>query len=81
MHGPFVGRTRAELLAILRDAQNELAEGGDNITSASVNGQQFSASGGPSVLQRIRMVTSALAQVDPDFIAPSGTINVRFGGC
>lgn len=81
MYGPYVGRTRAELLGILRDAQNELADGGDNITSASINGQQFSAGGGPSVLQRIRLVQAALAQVDPDFIAPSGTINVRFGGC
>ena len=80
LHGPFVGRTKVELQALLRDAQNELGEGGDNITSASINGQQFSAGGGPSVLQRIRLLTSALAQVDPDFIAPSNTINVRFGG-
>jgi hypothetical protein len=81
MRGPFVGRTRAELLALLRDAQDELGEGGDNITSASINGQQFSAGGGPSVLSRIRLITAALAQVDPDFIAPQSTINVRFGGC
>ena len=81
LHGPFVGKTKAELQALLVTAQNELSEGGDTITSASVNGQSFSTGGqGPSVLGRIRMITAALAQVDPDFIAPHQTMNVRFGG-
>lgn len=80
--GPFVGKTKPELIVLLNAAQAELAEGGDNITSASVNGQQFSAGGGPSVLSRIRIITAALAQVDANFTAPSPTINVTFGnGC
>lgn len=81
LHGPFVGKTKAELQALLATAQTELGEGGDSITSASVNGQSFSTGGnGPSVLGRIRMIRAALAQVDPDFIAPQSAINVRFGG-
>lgn len=65
---------------MLNAAQAELAEGGDKLSSASVNGQQFSQGGGPSVLARIKLITAALAQVDPEYTPPSPTINVRFGG-
>jgi hypothetical protein len=79
LSGPFIGKTKAELLTLLRAAQDELADGGATVTSASVNGQSFSKTQGPSVLSRIRLIQAALAQVDPDYLAPGHTINVRFG--
>ena len=79
--GPFVGKSAAELKILLREAQAELGEGGGSLIGASLNGQSIQKTAGPSVLSRIRLLTQALAQVDPDFIAPSATIRVRFGGC
>jgi hypothetical protein len=76
--GPFVGKTKSELETLLTAAQAELGDGGGTITGGSVNGQSFQKTAGPSVLTRIRLLQQALAQVDPDYVAPSGTINVRF---
>lgn len=77
--GPFAGKTKAELRALLTAAQQELIDGGGSLTGASVNGQSFQKTAGPTPLTRIRLIQSALAQVDPDFIAPSHTIAMRFG--
>ena len=77
--GPYVGKSKPELLALLREAQSRLAGGGGQLTGASVNGQSFQKTAGASVRSEIRELTAALAQVDPDFIAPSSTIAIRFG--
>jgi len=79
LSGPYVGKTKAEMHALLTAAQARLAGGGGQITGASVNGQSFQKTAGASVRTEIREITAALAQVDPDFIAPSSTIRVRFG--
>lgn len=80
--GPYVGKTRSELRTLLTTLQSQLSGGGQTLTGASINGQSLQFAQGPSVLTQIKLVQQALAQVDPDFIAPSGTINVRFtSGC
>jgi hypothetical protein len=79
LYGPFVGKTKSDLETLLTAAQAELGDGGGGtITGASVNGQSFQKTAGPSVLSRIRMIQSALAQVDPDYIAPTHAIATRF---
>jgi len=79
LSGPYVGKTKYELTVLLKAAQARLAGGGGQIIGGSVNGQSFQKTSGGSVRTEIRDITSALAQVDPDFIAPSATIRVRFG--
>lgn len=79
LFGPYIGKSKPELLVLLRDAQSRLSGGGGQLTGASVNGQSFQKNAGASVNSEIRAITAALAQVDPDFIAPSHTIAVRFG--
>ena len=79
LSGPYVGKTKFELEALLLAAQERLAGGGGQITGGSVNGQSFQRTAGGSVRTEIRELTSALAQVDPDYLAPSATIRVRFG--
>jgi hypothetical protein len=76
--GPFVGKTKAELLVMLEAQQAKLANGGGAVTGASVGGQSVSKTPGLSPVEMIRLITQALAQVDPDYIAPSGTIYGRF---
>jgi hypothetical protein len=78
LSGPYVGKSKAELKVLLAAAQARLAGGGGQITGASVNGQSFQKTAGASVRTEIRELTAALAQVDPDFIAPTSTIRVRF---
>lgn len=63
---------------MLRAAQESLASGGGVVMGASVGGQSFSKTAGLSVTERIRMITQALAQVDPDYLAPSSSVYVRF---
>jgi hypothetical protein len=79
--GPYIGKSKPELLVILRAAQDRLAGGGGQLIGASVNGQSFQKSGGATVRTEIREITAALAQVDPDYIAPSHTIAARFRSC
>lgn len=80
--GPFAGKTKAELQALLTDAQSQLAAGGASLTGASVNGQSLQLTPGPTVLSRIKLLQAALAQVDATFVPPSHTLAVRFGpGC
>lgn len=76
--GPFVGKTKAELLTLLTAAQAALANGGGQVTGASVGGQSFGKTPGLSATERIRMIVAALAQVDPDYLAPGHSISVRF---
>lgn len=64
---------------MLRTAQEALANGGGSLTGATVNGQSFQKTAGLSPMARIRLIQAALAQVDPDYIAPSQQMVVRFG--
>ena len=84
--GPFVGKTRAQLLVLLSAAQDSLANGGGQITGASIGGQSFGKTSGLSVTERIKLITAALAQVDPDYLPPGQTVYGQFtspdsGGC
>ena len=63
---------------MLTDAQALLASGGGVVTGASVGGQSYSKTAGISVTERIRMITQALAQVDPDYMGPGNPVYVRF---
>lgn len=78
LFGPFVGKTKSELIVMLTAAQELLANGGGVVTGASVGGQSYSKTSGIPVTERIKMITAALAQVDPDYLAPSNAIYARF---
>lgn len=76
--GPYVGKTKAELLVLLTDAQTALGAGGGQITGASIGGQSFGKTQGLAITERIRLITAALAQVDPDYLSPGATVYGRF---
>lgn len=63
---------------MLTAAQELLASGGGVVTGASVGGQSYSKTAGISVTERIKLITQALSQVDPDYLAPSASVYARF---
>jgi hypothetical protein len=66
--GPYAGFTKAEMDTEWARYKTQLTQSGSRLMGASVNGNSYQF--GPR---------SALSQVSPDFIAPSGTIAIRFG--
>lgn len=76
--GPYVGKTKEEMRALLVAAQERLSSGGGTLLGSSVNGQSFQFAAGMSPIAQIRLIQAALAQVDPSFVAPSNQIAVRF---
>ena len=59
----------------------ELQKTGSRLTGATVNGQnfQFGPRSDMNLMTWGRQVRRALSQVDPDWIAPSSSIGIRFG--
>lgn len=78
--GLYAGFSKAEMLAEWARYKVELKSSSSRLTGASVNGQSYSF--GPrsdlTLVEWSRQLRSALAQVDPDWIAPTGTIRTRF---
>ena len=76
--GPLAGYTKAQLLALQAELQKEMMQGRGNLTGASQNGQSYQFGSGLNIGERLRIVQSALAQVDPSAFAPTTTIRTRF---
>lgn len=78
--GPYSGFTKTEMDTEFARYKAELTQSGSRLVGASVGGQsfQFGPRGDWSLLTWGREIRAALAQVSPDFIAPSGQIAVRF---
>lgn len=80
LNGLYAGFTRAEMTAEWERYKAQLQSTGSRLNGATVNGQQYQF--GPrsdmSLAEWGRQVRFALSQVDPDFIAPSSSIGVRF---
>lgn len=78
--GIYAGFTRAEMLAEWARYKAQLQQSGSRLTGATLNGQQyqFGPRGDMSLTEWSRQLRSALAQVDPDWLAPSSSIAVRF---
>lgn len=77
LYGPFIGYTKADLLPLLTAAQEAFAAGDSKITGAAVGGQSFGRTAGMSASERIRQIVGALAQVDPDYLAPANQVYAR----
>lgn len=81
--GPYAGFTKAEMEAEWARYKVELTTSGSRLIGSSVNGDSFQF--GPrsdwSLDEWGKAIRFALAQVSPDFIAPSSRFVVRFGGC
>lgn len=81
LFGTYAGTSRSDIIAAHDAARAELVSYTTNrLSSSSVNGQQFTFD--PSyearLKQRVRDLALARSQVDPDFIAPNGAMQVRF---
>lgn len=80
LSGPYAGFTRAEMQTEFARYKAALTTSGSALSGASVNGQSLSF--GPrrdwTLLEWGRQVQAALAQVDPQFCAPSQSVAVRF---
>lgn len=83
IHGPYFGFTKAEMLTEYARYKAALQSSGSRLTGASVSGQSFSYGprGDWSLDTWGKNIQQALSQVDPDTLAPSGEIRVRFSGC
>jgi len=79
--GAYAGFTRAEMLFEFARYKAALQSSGSRLMGSSVNGQsfQFGPRADMDLMTWGRSLRQALAQVDPDYLAPSGTIGVRFG--
>lgn len=81
LSGLYAGFTRAEMQTEWARYKAALQTSGSRLAGSTVNGQNFQF--GPRSDMTLeawgRAVRMALAQVDPDWIAPSGTIYARFG--
>lgn len=79
--GLYAGFTRAEMATEWARYKSALQKTGSRLVGSSVNGQSFQLGprGDLSLVEWSRVLRDALSQVDPDFIAPSGSIAVRFG--
>ncbi len=81
LFGPYAGTSRADIVAAHEAARAELVAFTTNrLSSSSVNGQQFTfdPNAEARLKNRVRDLALARSQVDPDFIAPKGTMQVRF---
>lgn len=80
--GPYAGFTKAEMLDEWARYKVQLTKSGSRILGGSINGNsvQFGPRGDWTLSDWGRNVRFALSQVDPDFIAQSESIQVRFGG-
>ena len=78
--GIYAGFTRAEMLTEWSRYKSALQSSGSRLMGSTVNGQtfQFGPRSDMSLTQWGRSVQHALAQVDPDWIAPASQIEVRF---
>ena len=81
MTGIYTGFTRAEMLTEFARYKAAVITSGSRLGGATVNGQNFQF--GPRSDMTLhawnKSVLSALAQVDPDYLAPQSAIAVRFG--
>ena len=80
-NGMYFGWTKADMRDEYARYKAELARSGSRLTGSTVNGNSFSFGprGDMTLQQWGRSIRYALSQVDPDYIAPSGSIGVRFG--
>jgi hypothetical protein len=76
--GPLVGMMKDELEALLRDAQQQLMTGAGSLTASTVNSSSFQWAAGLAPMARIKIILSALAQVDPTRPQQSNQIVGRF---
>jgi hypothetical protein len=80
LSGPYAGLTKAEMQTEWERYKTALLSSGSRLGGATVNGQNFQF--GPrsdwTLSQWGRTIRHALAQVDPDWMAPEGTIFTRF---
>jgi hypothetical protein len=81
LSGLYAGFTRAEMLIEWDRYKAALQKSGSRLQGATVNGQnvQFGPRADLSLTSWGRAIRQALAQVDPDWIAPTQTIRVGFG--
>ena len=79
--GPYAGFTRAEMLTEFARYKAALQTSGSRLIGSSITGNsfQFGSRSDWTLTEWGRQVRAALAQVDPDYIAPQHTIQVRFG--
>jgi hypothetical protein len=79
--GPYAGFTKAEMDTEWARYKTQLTQSGSRLMGASVNGNsyQFGPRSDWTLSDWGKHIRSALSQVSPDFIAPSGTIAIRFG--
>lgn len=76
--GPLAGYTKPQLLALRTEIQAEMMQGRGNLSGSSQNGQSYQFGPGLSAGERLRLVQSALAQVDPTAFPATTTIRTRF---
>jgi hypothetical protein len=80
--GPYIGRTKAQMDAELERYHAQLGRSGTTLRGASMSGKSYQV--GPrldwSLGEWSRQIAFAMSQVSPDFIAPSHSHLVRFGG-
>lgn len=81
--GPYFGFTKAEMRTEYDRYKAEIQKSGSRISGASISGQSFTYGprGDWSLQTWAVNLRSALAQVDPDFLPPSGQIVTRFSSC
>lgn len=81
LSGPYAGFTQAEMLTEWARYKAQLQQAGSRLQGATVNGQnvQFGPRSDMSLTSWGIAVRRALAQVDPDWIAPTSSISIRFG--
>ena len=81
--GTYAGFTKAEMDTEFARFKTALTASGSRLIGSSVNGESFQF--GPrsdwNLHEWGRQVRAAMAQVSPDFLAPSQTIGVRFSDC
>ena len=80
--GAYAGFTRAEVQAEFARYKAELQQSGSRLLGSSLGGQtfQFGPRSDWTLAEWNRQLLYALSQVDPDYIAPTSQIVVRFGG-
>jgi hypothetical protein len=78
--GLYAGFTKAEMQIEFGRYKTALKSTGSRLIGSSVNGQsfQFGPRADLSLSEWSRQIRSALSQVDPDFLAPSSQVEVRF---
>ena len=80
MFGPYTGFTKAEMKSEWDRYKTELQGSGSRLMGSSIHGDSFQF--GPrsdwTLQEWGRAIRYALSQVDPDWLAPSQAIQVRF---